>query len=73
MEWISVSTKLPLLFEDVLVVAINENGETYEKGEKYMAIDRLVKWMDGYETCFRTDRFYGKVTHWMLLPKPPKE
>lgn len=72
-EWISVNTKLPLLFEDALVVAISENGETYEEGKKYMTVDHVVDWMDGHKTCFRTDRVGGKVTHWVYLPKMPKD
>lgn len=72
-EWISVNDRLPKEFEDVLVCAINEYGETYEKGEKYLALDRMVRWMDKTPTSFRTDRYYGKVTHWMPLPDSPKE
>lgn len=72
-EWISVEERLPELFEDVLTYCINVSGETYALGERYMAVDRLVKWNDGYRTCFRTDRFFGEVTHWMPLPKEPKE
>lgn len=73
MKWISVKEKLPELFIDVLAYCINECGATYEKGDRYCCIDRLCKWTDDYPESFRTDRFYGHVTHWMLLPEFPKE
>ena len=73
MEWISVKDKLPQYFVDVIAFCQNEDGLTFGNGEKYCSIDCFIKWKDGHEDCFRTDRFYGKVTHWMPLPKPPEE
>ena len=70
MEWISINKMMPEPFLDVLVYAINTHGDTYDKGEKYLAIDRIVQWND-MPLSFRTDRFYGEVTHWMPLPKLP--
>ena len=82
--WCDVKYRLPELMEnlphsrDVLAYWIshgrsNEMGfpNTYAEGESYLSIDRLVLWSDTQEITFRCDRFYGKVTHWMELPKPP--
>lgn len=85
MNWISVKDRLPEMIpetcysEDVLAFCISHgkstefhSPNTYAKDEKYISIDRLVKWSDKKEISFRCNRFYGKVTHWMPLPKPPK-
>ena len=71
-KWISVKDKLPDFFTDVLVSCIDKAGITYKIGDQYCAIDRYCKWNDGEPDSFRTDRFFGEVTHWMVLPKPPK-
>lgn len=71
-QWIAVEDRLPEAFVDVLIYASNIIGDTYECGERYCAIDKFCIWKDGYESCFRTDRFFGKVTHWMPLPSPPE-
>lgn len=73
MEWISVKERLPTAWDDVLCWCVNEHGETYQKGEWYAAIDRFCIWSDWHSPSFRTDRFFGKVTHWMPLPEPPKK
>jgi len=83
--WYDVKNRLPELknnqpySDDVLVFCIshgepNEMGfpNTYPKGETYLSIDRLVLWSDTQKISFRCDRFYGKVLHWMELPKPPE-
>ena len=72
-EWIKIEDRIPEDFVDVLCWCVNEFGETYEKGEKYFSLDRWCVWTDGRPPSFATDRFYGKVTHWMPLPKPPEE
>ena len=73
MEWISVEDMLPEIFVEVLVYATNISGDTHELGKKYLAIDCLVVWPSDHPTCFRADRYFGQVTHWMPLPLPPKE
>lgn len=72
MKWISVEESLPGLWEDVLCLCVDKTNLTYRMGETYMAIDRLVKWVDSDIIAFRTDLFIGKVTHWMPLPDYPK-
>lgn len=85
MEWISVEDRLPEILgdlhnsSDVLTFCVshgqrNEFGHmnTYLEGETYLGIDCLVKWEDRGIPTFRSDRFYGKVTHWMPLPEPPQ-
>lgn len=57
-EWISVKERLPEKRKDVLV--------RYGNGR----ID--IDWIDSTQ-CFVFDNLYGRVTHWMLLPEPPKE
>lgn len=85
MNWIKVEDQLPEMIphlpysEDILAFCVS-HGETtefgspntYHKGEKYIGIDRLVKWRDTGKISFRADRYYGKVTHWMPLPEAPK-
>jgi hypothetical protein len=85
MKWISVKDSLPDLIknlpysQDVLTVCMSHGRptefgtpNTYPKGEKYISIDRRVKWEDNNEISFVTERFYGDVTHWMPLPEFPK-
>jgi hypothetical protein len=86
MTWIKVEDALPEILEgqksskDVLAVCVSHGNSksagfvnSYLDGEKYFSIDAVVKWSDGHKTCFRTDRFYGKVTHWMPLPDFPEK
>jgi len=70
MKWNKVEDCLPEKGKDMLVYAINENGWTFDKGEKYFAVDQLVQWQDGIPLSFRSDRFYGKVTHWCEIEGP---
>jgi hypothetical protein len=70
-KWIKVEDKLPEPFVDVLVYYINKTGTIFDQDEKYYAIDRLCTWKDGEIGSFATDRFFGNVTHWMILPNPP--
>lgn len=85
MMWIKVEDRLPEMMtdlpysEDVLTISVSHGKPTkfggpnaYRKDEKYACVDRIVKWNDHKEPSFRTNRFYGKVTHWMPLPEFPK-
>lgn len=64
-EWISVKDKLPELFELVLLYIPDD------------APFQTVR--EGFLTPYRMwhaalyDRDYSAVTHWMPMPKPPKE
>lgn len=77
-EWISAEDRLPKENEEVIIICIS-HGEpsefghmnTFKKGEKYRAIDSIVKWKDREYCSFRADRFWGIVTHWMPLPDFP--
>ena len=73
MEWIKVSDRLPPFFEDVLVTCLSSLSLELVKDEKYLAIDRFCTWPDHHIPCFKTDTFLGKVTHWIPLPRLPKE
>ena len=57
-EWVSVEERLPEHMKDVIVL--------YGGGE----ID--IDWVDSLGD-FRFDNLFGRVTHWMPLPKSPKE
>lgn len=62
-RWISVEERMPKRYEHVLVATrFTDEGEQ-DVEVAYLAIDRWRK-PDG--------PLYGKVTHWMPLPEPPK-
>lgn len=85
MIWIKVQDRLPEMkpdepnSEDVLSYVTshgkhNEFGiaNMYPQGAKYMALDRYIEWSDKDQPSFRSDRYSGKVTHWMPLPEKPQ-
>lgn len=57
-EWVSVEERLPEHMKDVIVL--------YGSGE----ID--IDWVDSLGD-FRFDNLFGRVTHWMPLPAPPRK
>jgi hypothetical protein len=60
-EWINVKDRLPEKpFENYLVVF----------SDGIVSMVRLIKDSSDEPTYFDT---LGEVTHWMLLPKPPKQ
>lgn len=61
-DWISVEDRLPEYNEDVLV---------YFSGGG-IAPPRVDKTCRLYNMGFLLEGVYGKVTHWMPLPDPPK-
>ena len=58
-EWISVYDRLPERLKEVLCYF-----------EDDARID--ISWIHSY-TQFMYEDIFGKVTHWMPLPDPPKE
>ena len=63
MKWISVQERLPKAFEPVIVCRKIGGGEVkVEQGHK-----DVTDWWKVYGT--RTKQ----VTHWMPLPKPPRD
>lgn len=58
MKWISVRAKMPQPLHRVL--CLHEDGS--------ICIEAMH-----YDCTFYYDTLYGPVTHWMPLPKPPKE
>lgn len=62
MQWISVEDRLPEYAEDVLVYFSGDGIET----------PRVDKTCRLYNMGFLLEGVYGKVTHWMPLPDPPK-
>jgi hypothetical protein len=74
MEWISVKTKLPELYVDVILCCEDKLGLTYKEGEKYLSFDRLCKWNDTGDISFRAEKFgYGKPICWIPSPELPKD
>ena len=73
MEWISVKDRLPDLDAEVLVYV---NGNSFNNGPySDIGISYLTKYYgDRYEgwdwSCTMSNQ--EVVTHWMLLPEPPK-
>ena len=63
-EWISVDERLPSCPSERVLVFLKEDDFTKPIGDNKIDTDRFVdsKWV-------RWGRF---VTHWMLLPEPPK-
>ena len=69
-EWISVKDRLPEIYEDVLVIASGNPQKNitlsaaycfgYISGDGWV-IEEYPEWENAY------------VTHWMMLPDPPKE
>jgi len=76
MEWISVEDRLPEVDQYVLVYAIERSSIVFKKEipVRFFAVDCLKVWNDrkaNGKKMFFVDRFSGKITHWMPLPKRP--
>lgn len=70
MDWISVKDELPCYDKNILL---------YSKDENEIVIGQLWKeWLlndngDVIDMFHVHERYYFIPTHWMPLPKPPKE
>ena len=68
-KWISVEERQPLTDELVIVAVHDDTGDTendYSSFGFYLEVNGSGVWIvDGQRSCH--------VTHWMPLPKPPKE
>lgn len=62
-EWISVKDRLPEPGNRVLAAS------AYFTGECWMAVNGTWYRYNGYDM----DNLFEPVTHWMMLPDPPKE
>ena len=68
-QWISVEERLPDPFEVVLISILSKNGY----GEP-ATIESLGCYEHGEWKCFVSGICEGeRVTHWMPMPKPPKD
>jgi hypothetical protein len=83
MKWISVKDRLPNKDLQVLVYCIGIsirkwgfqrskyiNIEFWHNGDKRFCLYKKEWWDSG---LFWAERNVCKITHWMFLPKPPKE
>lgn len=74
-QWISVEERLPERNGEYIVTACDE-GEPYDE---IIWNDTVVVWAEYYKGCWTWEEnnteysLDGIVTHWMPLPKPPKE
>jgi len=74
MEWISVDYKMPKDTEEVLInIEYGDIIQAYYSGTKWY-ISRDVR--DNAKDCYSNNPeliTLVEVTHWMPLPKPPKQ
>lgn len=73
--WISVKDRLPEYDKTVLVV--NEDGYMHTAVRIKGSIARIDEWQIKFGVCFTDNDVWeedehGKITHWRLLPEPPK-
>jgi hypothetical protein len=75
MEWISVKDRLPQ-YEDDYLTYIIDNGCSYrQQVQRFVKKPKTLKGMygDSFTHWELTQWDDNIVTHWMPLPKPPKE
>ena len=63
-EWISVKDRLPDEHQDVLVYYYGNRSSFH------FPLVRYMKESSYYDGCFECEE---EVTHWTILPEPPKE
>ena len=71
MDWISVRDRMPEPGTNVLVYAVaNEgDGHTINMTWRFQYTNGKTIWVEPYQ--FFLVNYH--ITHWMLLPEPPKE
>ncbi len=75
-EWISVKERLPELEQKVLATSEPYDKEIYNDNTHVAFITSFLDIYTGLECNYFTYYDYmewKEVTHWMPLPKPPKE
>lgn len=74
MEWISVKDRLPKIEEEVLVsYLIDTPDDTILRSQKVDWIHCIRQYHDYQEIDWASGTEDIDVTHWMPLPKPPKQ
>lgn len=71
-EWISVKDKLPDGSNQHIICLINNEPIAciVHDADICLSLDLSFHWPT---KKWIKDKYYAKVTHWMPLPKPPKE
>ena len=69
-EWINIKDALPPLDKDVLVFSHGQMRVCTLVRQDYETAD--IVWEDDYG-FWDDDEGISAVSHWMLLPEPPKE
>ena len=75
-EWISVKDRLPEVYEEVLVFAVDRGDLSDEPVYALTAMREYRTFNGPVKSWIQPWQYFNanyKVTHWMPLPEPPKE
>ncbi len=73
MEWIKCTDRLPSKENENIVCLINGQCILANVHDATFTLTNGVVSFFWPRNQWVNDRFYGKVTHWMPVPKPPEE
>ncbi len=68
MKWININDKLPPKNKDIIVCWIYEHCNNIESTRIYQIIDSITA-----HHYLEKDKFYHKISHWMLIPEFTEE
>jgi len=76
--WVSIKDRLPKIKENVLVIdgdqlTVGYLDSVVEEKTRYSGPIGETSWYLSYESWSTSEISLCNVTHWMLLPSPPKE
>lgn len=73
MEWISVKDRLPSKENELIVCLVNRNAILCFVHDATISLSTNCVSFYYPTREWIKDKYYSEVTHWMPLPKPPKE